>query len=175
MQQRREAGDTLVEVVFSIAILSVVLVTAFNIANLSYRLGLQARERTQAASLLQQQAERLTAYRDQLSAQATAATPPGAPLTPFLPGVLPSSAQYMNDTLTPTLAPGPGKQQAGIYQLFYVRYTPIHDGPDKVRINIHVEWDSTLGNGVNSSDMQIVLVDRRVPKKDCSVVESCAL
>ena len=41
-----QRGDTLVEVVMAMAILAVVLISAFNVANMSYHLGMQARERT---------------------------------------------------------------------------------------------------------------------------------
>ena len=65
----RQTGDTLVEVVMSIAILALTLLTSYNIANASYGEGLQAREQTQAVYLAQDQAEKLRFYRDYLVAQ----------------------------------------------------------------------------------------------------------
>lgn len=62
--KKNEHGDTLIEVVLSITILSTVIVSALNIANLTYRIGVQARERTEAIHLAQMQAERLIALRD---------------------------------------------------------------------------------------------------------------
>jgi Tfp pilus assembly protein PilV len=59
-----QAGDTLVEVAMAISILSVILVTAYSVANTSAETGLQARERTEATQLAQSQAELLRSWRD---------------------------------------------------------------------------------------------------------------
>jgi type II secretory pathway pseudopilin PulG len=61
---RLQAGDTLVEVAMAIAILGMVLVSSFNVASAAFRMGQGAKERTQAANLVQEQAEALRNYRD---------------------------------------------------------------------------------------------------------------
>ncbi len=59
-----EAGDTLIEVVFALAILTFVLVGSTLLAIDSFRLGQTARERTTVADGAQQQMEALRSFRD---------------------------------------------------------------------------------------------------------------
>ncbi|TAK89021.1 hypothetical protein EPO04_02860 [Patescibacteria group bacterium] len=59
-----QRGDTLIEVVLSITILGTLIFSALNVANLTFRIGVEARERTEAVQAAQLQAERLTALRD---------------------------------------------------------------------------------------------------------------
>lgn len=60
----REAGDTLVEVLLGLTILSAVLITSFSTATAAFRLGQNAKERTIAGDILQEQAEALRNFRD---------------------------------------------------------------------------------------------------------------
>ncbi len=60
----RERGDTLVEVMMALAILSSVLISSFNLSSRALRLGAAARERSQGVNLIQAQAEALHSYRD---------------------------------------------------------------------------------------------------------------
>ena len=62
--QSNQRGDTLVEVTIALAILVMVLLSSFNLASYAFRLGEQAKERTQASQLAQEQAEALRNYRD---------------------------------------------------------------------------------------------------------------
>lgn len=64
MRQFGERGDTLVEVVMALGILSLVLVSSYALATGTFRLGRGAGDRTQAVNYLQQQAEVLRLYRD---------------------------------------------------------------------------------------------------------------
>jgi prepilin-type N-terminal cleavage/methylation domain-containing protein len=64
MRIRDERGDTLVEVTIALAILALVLTGAFAITNKAYRIGQDAKERTQMVSDAQQQAEALQSFRD---------------------------------------------------------------------------------------------------------------
>lgn len=64
MRRLDERGDTLVEVVMALAILSLVLVSSYALATGTFRLGRGAGERTQAVNYLQQQAEALRTYRN---------------------------------------------------------------------------------------------------------------
>ncbi len=61
---RREAGDTLIEVTFALAILSAVLLSSTVIAMTAFRTGQTARERTQISQQAQQQMEALRSFRD---------------------------------------------------------------------------------------------------------------
>lgn len=68
---RTQSGDTLVEVVMALAILSIALTLAYSLAGLSLRIGQGAQERTQAAEFAQQQAEALRNFRDTSSSWAS--------------------------------------------------------------------------------------------------------
>jgi len=63
-QQRREAGDTLIEVLVSIVVISIVIVAAYNITNQGLRIEQNAIERTQASQTISGQAETLRSIRD---------------------------------------------------------------------------------------------------------------
>lgn len=64
MRRVDQRGETLVEVVMALGILSLVLVSSYALATGTFRLGRGAGERTQAVNYLQQQAEALRTYRD---------------------------------------------------------------------------------------------------------------
>lgn len=64
VRRTRETGDTLVEVVIALAILSVVLTSSLAVAVRSYQLGRTATNRTSLATEAQQQMEALRAMRD---------------------------------------------------------------------------------------------------------------
>ena len=64
MRRLDERGETLVEVIMALAILSLVLVSSYALATGTFRLGRGAGERTQAVNYLQEQAEALRSYRN---------------------------------------------------------------------------------------------------------------
>ncbi len=64
---RNERGDTLIEVTLALAILALVLTSAFATANKAFLLGQNAKERNQLVSDAQQQAEALISFRDSYS------------------------------------------------------------------------------------------------------------
>jgi Tfp pilus assembly protein PilV len=59
-----QRGDTLVEVTIAIAIISAVIASTANLANYTFRVGATARQRTEAASILEQEAELIRNQRD---------------------------------------------------------------------------------------------------------------
>lgn len=61
---RSERGDTLIEVVFAVAIMGSVLISTAALSSTAFRTGVSARERTQAANIAQGQAEALRNRRD---------------------------------------------------------------------------------------------------------------
>lgn len=65
MRRLDQRGETLVEVVMALGILSLVLVSSYALATGTFRLGRGAGDRTQAVSYLQQQAEALRTYRNE--------------------------------------------------------------------------------------------------------------
>ena len=72
---RRQAGDTLVEVLLATVILSIVLSGAYTLSNRATRINQQAFERTQITNLLQQQAELARSARDSYNPQSPATQP----------------------------------------------------------------------------------------------------
>jgi Tfp pilus assembly protein PilV len=64
MRRPDQRGETLVEVVMALGILSLVLVSSYALATGTFRLGRGAGERTQAVNYLQEQAEALRTYRN---------------------------------------------------------------------------------------------------------------
>lgn len=67
LSKHSERGDTLVEVLMSIAIVGMALGAAYSLANRSLQQGLSAREHTEALALAQGQIERLKAVNKQAS------------------------------------------------------------------------------------------------------------
>ncbi len=64
--RRHQAGDTLIEVVIATIIIGTILFTAYQLGSRAFALGQSARERSQAAQIIQSQAEGLRALRDGL-------------------------------------------------------------------------------------------------------------
>lgn len=184
---RKQAGDTLVEVVMAIAIFSVALASVYSVANVSYRSGINARERTQAAHLLQDQAERLRRYRDQLVVQNidissadifTAANFPGstakasAPAAPAAGGAIPPG-MYVGTSSSGRLQAIAGLSpncyglptcQLTIYVTRQQNSTVPALG--KITALVYVTWKSLNGGEDNVSSFQYSLTDTR-PIQPC--------
>lgn len=171
---RAERGDTIVEVVMAIALFGIAMITAYNIAYNSYRTGVSARERTQAAHLLQDQAEKLRRYRDQLAAQyynsdttniITASNfpsgdshmppQPAANLTPIAGGTssctgLPTCQLKINSSIS-----GSGRLA-------------------KVTATVSITWKGLVGNDDQTSSFSYVLTDTRATNAcDNALAGSC--
>jgi len=71
---RRQAGDTIIEVLLAIVIISVVIAGAYQATNSGLRIGQNAIERTQASQLTSAQAEALRTLRDLKDSNSQAAT-----------------------------------------------------------------------------------------------------
>jgi hypothetical protein len=164
----------------ALAILTVTLVTAYNISNQSYSEGIQSREHSQAIYLAQEQAEHLYLYRDNLIAKDPGNTAPI--MTPFYFSTCSSSCYFQRFATTPS--PGPytpplfsgvtyhvsiGKPPAGsIYAILN----------EELAFTITVTWDSAIRTGLvtpqgtnqNSTSLNIIIVDKRgITPRDCSV------
>ncbi len=172
---RKQAGDTLVEVVLAIAIISVTLVSAYRVANNSYQLGVQARERIEAVYLAQGQAEMLRAWRDQNVSNDTTNTAnvlPGLPpSTPFRVKLVSGSpVGFGTDTCAPTCPSGVGAR-------YNLKVTSSNDGPATLgrKFTIDLDWVRIGGSGSDNTQVETALVDRRIdPSKiECDIAESC--
>src|SRR3989344_7835987 len=62
-----QRGETLIEVTIALIIIGLVLLSAYVLTTRAFQLGQSAKERSQAAQLLQEQAEGLRSIRDQSS------------------------------------------------------------------------------------------------------------
>ena len=181
--QRGQRGDTLVEVVFAASILTVLLVSAYNIANLSFRIGTQARERTEASRLLQDQAERLRLYRDKLvttyADQATTYPIMDSLHFPCSPkdsvGCFFNPNTPITDATTPTTCTVGDPcytDPTGRYRVYITGDIP---ASGIFRPTIHVRWTSAVGNVQNDAKLDLVLVDKRgITPRDCSVAGDTA-
>lgn len=183
-QRNNQRGDTLVEVVVAMAIFTILLVSVYTVASLSVRVGIQARERTQAIYLAQQQAERLLARRDVLLEENQESPPPdGTGVNIFsITNFRASNAPYVLDsTLTKrdcsgTLAAPTGAScQNGIFSVAIgsttqTRFRP-GPTPDQLNANIQVSWVSPIGGTTtNTVNVRVTLSDTRAnPVRDCSV------
>jgi type II secretory pathway pseudopilin PulG len=79
MKISNNKGDTLIEVVIAITIVGTILASALSLSSRAIRLGIAARERSQASQLLQQQAEGLRSLRDSMDwSQFTSTVPLGS-------------------------------------------------------------------------------------------------
>jgi Tfp pilus assembly protein PilV len=179
----QQTGDTLVEVVMSLAILAVTLVTAFNIANQSYSEGFQAREHTQAIYLAQEQAEKLYLYRNNLIAQNPSAGTPILNAINF--GACSSTCHFDPLSATPTS----GQYTPALFNgiTYYVAIGPpasggsIYVNPDELSFTVTVTWNAAVSTGVvaasgtneNTTSLNLILVDNRgIVPRDCSVAGS---
>jgi Tfp pilus assembly protein PilV len=158
-----QAGDTLVEVAMAISILSVILVTAYSVANTSAETGLQARERTEATQLAQSQAELLRSWRDYDVSQ------PSPDLQDAF--FTPLSSCTATTPCTISEPSGPGSFEATLTGnavtngLFHIQVISSVSGVPENRVDnkIIIEWDSNRGswntaNG-NTSEVDFTLVD----------------
>ena len=171
---KNERGDTLIEVVFSLAILAATLITAFNIANMSYRMGLQARERTQAISINQAQAEMLQLHRNQTIEQKVSggADQPGDDLLSAI-GTACAAACYFMPAQNPVLIQSTALTTANMFNTRIQRSGGCGLNSTRCSFNIRTEWESAIGDDPNVSEFNYVLVDKRGGKPiDCDVAGS---
>lgn len=92
-------GDTLLEVVFALAILAMLLTAVTSGAVAAWRTSRVAGDRTVATALVEEQAEALRAYRgsmDWAMFKQVGGTPPGLGAYITAPGTAPSRQFYMN-------------------------------------------------------------------------------
>lgn len=162
--RKNEDGDTLVEVILAIALISVVLVSAFNIIGSSYRTAMLSKERVEAVSLAQQQAERLRKLRDDNSE------------IPFTSIPFPADGQILSPTLT-AINCGAGGCPDLIYKVSLNQIANVNPALDPMlkTYSIKVTWTQAGTTDENNTEIIFKLADRD-PKniqRDCSVVESC--
>lgn len=154
-------GDTLVEVILAVAILSVVLIGAFSVANRSFLVGQSAKERTQASSLMQEQVEALRSYRDSVSWNSD-----------FRPGVGPLGNDFHMALVGGLWRPQGGHLTgsfAGATSDVFIRTAEILDGGEKIRFEVSANWQEPGGGLPNNSTISTYLVrlDDLAPA-DCS-------
>lgn len=164
-------GDSLVEVVLSLALMSGVLVTAYTISNRSYNLGMQARERTQAVSIAQGELEKLRAHRDVVMVEQAASTTFTMTGTEITDCSAASGCTMTYDSADgewrPTQCPAAGCAVSGLYTTT-VRYQKL---VDRINGTIQVRWDPSGGGPQNIAQIPFVLIDTRQPDvRDCSEV-----
>lgn len=177
-----ERGDTLIEVVLSITILGALIFSAINVANLTFRIGVESRERTEAVHAAQMQAERLTALRDREMSRLRDKDPyvddeslftdPDSVFT-SIANIRSGAAYYIDQNLVPRSGVCP-VAECGNYNVSisstattspYV--VPSLSNPDvRLRATVRSNWRSIISNGgagsINSNlNFPVELADRR--------------
>jgi type II secretory pathway pseudopilin PulG len=140
---KSDRGDTLVEVVLAIAILGMVLVASFNVANAAFGLGQGAKERTQAANLVQEQAEALRNYRD---SHRWNSSPPAASDMMSRLGVMGFATSRFHMQNSGSWNFVGGALQSGLFRVYIVATRDTVDPDDKVKFDITAEWEA-IGGG----------------------------
>jgi Tfp pilus assembly protein PilV len=163
-----QRGDTLIEVVMSMAILTVTLVSAYNVASMSFRVGMQARERTEATHLVQQQIERLMLLRDKLITDQLATPNPDNAI--FISANFPTTAYRLQYDLSRQDC----SAVACIEGLYQVQMTSVRDSTrlagDHLITNVVVSWRSAVNNQNQSITVEMPLADMRgMGLRNCEV------
>lgn len=162
----KQAGDTLIEVLFAFVILSSVIGVAFGGAMASYRSALTAQNRTQALFLAQYQADALKTYRDSLDWDSSGGLPS------FLNGKI-ASPPLGDDNLTP-VSTGAGSLlqnfcmttfQAGPSQPIYWKLEKIPSGG----VNNCKLLAKTLAPNLQDPEMEI---DLKYPPSNTDRIEA---
>lgn len=177
-----QRGDTLIEVVLSITILGVLIFSALNVANLTFRIGVESRERTEAVHAAQMQAERLTALRDREMSRLRDKDPyvedeslfadPDSTFT-SIANIRSGAAYYIDQNLVPRSGACPAAE-CGPYNVSITStattspyVVPSLSNPDvRLRATIRSNWRSIISNGgagsINSNlNFPVELADRR--------------
>ena len=137
-----QRGDTLIEIIMATAILTFVLISSYAVASRATRLGQEARERSVAANVAQEQIEALRNYRDN-STDWGNSTGPG-----FTNHIFSGNAYYMNTTsVQPTAGQNTGDSRlpaggkvwfTGLYSLKFGSTSA-----NEYDFSVHVTW---IGN-----------------------------
>lgn len=193
-----QRGDTIVEVVIAMAILTLGLTVAYNVANHSFRLGTQARERTQASYIAQSQAEKLTQYRDAVEQQATAqgstadimntaanfanCVGSGCAMTQWAATASPFNYTQTKGLWHPVVgslcldATGAAVGSGCFYTVTITAPPYVHaiNQTSTMKFTITVTWTSAIGSDPNKVVIPVDLGDTRNGEPlDCSVAGSC--
>lgn len=158
---KNQRGDTIVEVLISVAVLSLVLTTTFALANRNSQANRQAAERGEALKIAQSEMERLKFY---LSSTGVDIPAPGSNFCMKLSGT-----EIV--TLTGTLPTDPNSDknlsntaiyssqcQDGVGSLYY-RVVQRGAGSNSNTYTAYVRWQAVTGNGVD----QVAVVHKLYP------------
>jgi len=137
---RNQRGDTIVEVLISLAVLSLIIGGAYSIANAALRNSRQAQERAEATKLAESQLEALKSQ--------PGAANPGVPFCIDTSGAIEYSsaipANLADDDYTAYHPDCRGLNTSGLYNVFIVK-----DGP---RYTVNIRWDR-IGGGKEQLQM----------------------
>jgi len=169
---KRNEGDTLVEVAIAIAIMSVLLVTAYNIGNMTFRVGAQARERTQAIYMAQQQAEKLRLVRDEALIDDGVLATDGISLSTYLNTVCAGQCYFPANSVAPVhCADAAHCLEVGPFPYnVVIKNKGSNPAGTRTDFDIEVSWPSGVADEDNVSTIQLTLVDKRIVPRTCEVV-----
>ena len=162
---RNQRGDTIIEVLISVAVLSLVLSASFGLANRNSQAFRQAGERGEAQKLAQAEVEKLKTYLSNSSNSMPSLNSyfcmkndptAGLIMVVFTNPAKPPADPNADINLTNSGYPDDCKAPAG--ELYY-RYIYRGTGPTKDTYTSNVRWVAVTGHGVD----QVKIVTRQYP------------
>lgn len=160
MKRLTQRGDTILEVLIAVAVLSLILTTTYALANRSTQANRQAAERSEAAKIVQSEMEKLKLY----------VSIPGAALPPegtyfcmksdgkgYVPlnGTRPTPDKNADPSFSSGIYnPGGNLCRAGVNDLYYkLMYRGTAADGTANTYTSYVRWPAITGNGVDEASM----------------------
>lgn len=164
-----QKGDTLIEVMIATVIVGLILTTAYVLSTKAFQLGQSAKERSQAAQLLQEQAEGLRSLRDNQPWSSFIGQFTSIPQQDGFYVYHVKKTQNPDGTITWSIAPGEladaHSNDPDVQSLPYkvaVR-SKITDSGNKLESRIEVNWDRFGGGVPESTSLLMKLTNRNLP------------
>jgi prepilin-type N-terminal cleavage/methylation domain-containing protein len=147
-------GDTLIEVVFALAILATLLTVLTTSAIASWRTSRIAGERTRATGIVQEQVEALKAYRAGVGWGSFSTNPQLTGPNPFL--MVPTGANPLATPNSWQAAVVPVASTYGIYTVNIQKQpTPAGETTNTYIYKVKAVWKSLGNSGLNSTDQLV--------------------
>lgn len=146
-----QRGDTIIEVLISLGVLSAVIAGSYSIVNVALRNSRQAQERAEATKLAESHLEMIKAIQNGVEGVDPASVPNNVPFcigTPTTPGLHTSTimppADFLQDTFSSESYRPACKNRNGLYNIFVVKAG--------VNYTVNVRWNR-IGGGKEQAQM----------------------
>jgi prepilin-type N-terminal cleavage/methylation domain-containing protein len=172
-----QSGDTLVEVVIATIIIGVILASAYSLSTKAFQLGQSGKERSQAAQLMQEQAEALRSQRDSNSTWsaflARQSSVTGSDQYYLRKGtgwqVTEVSGSVSRTACSGAYQPGtePG---SSVPQYYRLAVTNLEKSASRLRAKVMVCWQRLGGGPIEYTELYLNLVDQQLPQLELSII-----